>query len=533
MQDFIQQLREQLTRMWEQITLQQKILFVAIPVLLLFIMGVSVYYVSQPDYQVLVSSTDGARLSEIKTYLDAQTVEYQISDDGQSILVDQSVLNTVALDMAGQGLIGFDSGPGFELFDEVRLGMTDRQFDAQMIRILQNRLAEAIVNGARIESANVTINMGRSSLFARDQIEPTAAVKVISRRDLDSVEVKGIQNLVAAGVAGLDPKRVKVLDRNNTLLSEDSEVEPGVREASRQLQVQMTVENYIRQKLEEQLAVMVGPDNYMVTVNATLDWEKQQSEEINIENNTPAPLSEKSYNEESTSVGIAGPPGVAANVQDEGIGAESEKTGTTIEETITNYQYPWSKVLKQKSEGAISNLTVSISIDYEEKEDGTFGARDKAVIDNWRQALRTAAGLTATADPNEPVTFYINETPFDRSLEQELAREEMWATIGAAVQTLLPLILLLAVGYLAYLFFQRAFAPPEIDEDELEEEVPIEPVTETRELSLQQLGLAEFGDIANLPAEEQRRIKMQEHVVNYAAEKPEEVAAIIKAWLNS
>ena len=87
------------------------------------------------------------------------------------------------------------------------------------------------------------------------------------------------------------------------------------------------------------------------------------------------------------------------------------------------------------------------------------------------------------------------------------------------------------IGVLAYLFFQKAFAPKPIEEGEAEE-VPIEPVTEPRELSLAQLGLAEFGDITSLPAEEQRRLKMQEHVISYAQEKPEEVAAIIKAWLS-
>nr|HQH73762.1 hypothetical protein [bacterium] len=59
------------------------------------------------------------------------------------------------------------------------------------------------------------------------------------------------------------------------------------------------------------------------------------------------------------------------------------------------------------------------------------------------------------------------------------------------------------------------------------------PVSEAKELSLSQLGLSEFGDIASLPAEEQRRLKMQEHVIHYAAEKPDEVAAIIKAWLSA
>ncbi len=533
MQDFIQQLQDQLTRLWEQISLQQKILFVAIPVLLLATMGVAVYYVSQPQYVQLLQTNDSAQLAEITTYLDAQNIGYTIGADGQSILVDEEIKNITAIGLAGQGLIGYDAGPGFELFDQVQLGMTDRMFDAQYRRVLQNTLAKAIAEGGRIDSVKVNINPGRTALFKSDKVAPSASVKIISRSEIDSQQVKGIQNFIAAAVTGLQPGQVVVTDKNNRTLSEDNNVEPGVKEASRQLQVQMAVENEVRQKLTQRLEKIVGPDNYDISVTAFLDWEKQSSQEILIDAETQAAISEKSYNEESKTKGISGPPGVGSNVQDEGIGAESEETGTTIEETITNYNYPWSKVIKEKSQGKIQELYVSITVDYIEDENGEMVPRDPALMTNWEQSLRAAAGLGPSPLPGEPITFVLNDSPFDRSMEQMQAREEFWQMLGNIFRTLLPLVLLLAVGYLAYLFFQRAFAPPEVEQDELEEEVPIEPVTETRELSLQQLGLAEFGDIANLPAEEQRRIKMQEHVINYAAEKPEEVAAIIKAWLNS
>ncbi|MBI1389410.1 MAG: flagellar M-ring protein FliF [bacterium] len=533
MNEFIQQLREQLARMWEQLSIQQKVIFVAIPVLLIITMGISVYYVSRPKLVTLLSSSDAGQLSEVTQYLDSKNVQYKLSDDGRSILVDSEVKSKTAIDLAGQGLIGFDAGAGFELFDKVNLGMTDKQFDVQYRRVIQNMMAETIVEGARIDRATVTINPGRQGLFERDKIDPSASVKVVARRDLDPEEVKGIQNLVAASWPGLKPRSVTVSDSRNRTISEETDVEPGVAEASRQFQVQATVENYIKNKLEAQLMNYVGPDSYEVTVNAVLDWEQEKQKKIEIENQSPAPISEKTYTESTKQQGIAGPPGVSSNVQDTGIGAETQTTGTDIEETITNTNYPWSETLREKSQGAIQELKVLISIDQVEQADGTYADRDPAVITQWEEGLRLAAGLPATPQPGEPISLRIVQVPFDRSLEQAMSRQQFWESMGAGFRTVLPLLLLLAVGYLAYLFFQRAFAPAEIEEEEMEEEVPIEPVTEARELTLQQLGLAEFGDIANLPAEEQRRLKMQEHVINYAAEKPEEVAAIIKAWLAS
>ena len=78
------------------------------------------------------------------------------------------------------------------------------------------------------------------------------------------------------------------------------------------------------------------------------------------------------------------------------------------------------------------------------------------------------------------------------------------------------------------------FRPKRVTEDEgaREELEPIEPVVSTREMTLAELGISQFGDISALPPEQQRRLKMEEHVRNYGMTNPEEVAAIIRSWLS-
>lgn len=534
MQELFQQIREQVTRAWETLNIQQKILFVSIPVALLVILSIAVYYVSRPNYVSLITTEDQAHLERVRQFLDAQGYKYEVTPAGTGIRVDDRVKARVGLELAGQGLLGFDAGVGFELFDEIRLGMTDRQFDLQSRRATENTLARYVVEGSqRITFARVNINPGRSALFSRDQIEPSASVKVGYRGELSREEVQGIQRFVAAAVVGLRREAVEVMDQNMRPLTEDSAVEPGVAMATKQMELRLAVENDIRRKLEDKLRPIVGPENYNVIVTANLDWERRHREEIGIEIDSPAPISTRNYEESSTARGIAGAPGVASNVQDTGIGADTEITGTEIEEELINYQYPWSKTIIEKSQGMIEDLFVAVTINYiRDPATGDRVPRSADVIQDWERNLRLAAGLPDVDPPGSPVSFDLLQAPFDESLQQEIARQQFWETVTGIVQTVLPLILLLAVGYLAYLFFQRAFAPPEIEEEDLEE-APIEPVTDAKELTLSQLGLAEFGDIASLPAEEQRRLKMQEHVINYAQEKPEEVAAIIRAWLAS
>ncbi len=533
MGEFFQKLREQITRIWESLPMQQKIILVAAPSILLIAMIVAVYIVSRPQMVPLLTTPDEIQRNQAVTYLETQNINYQL--EGNTILVESNVKSRVALQLAGEGIIGFSPGDGYELFDEVRLGMTKRMFDINYRRAKQNQLAKIIEDGARnLEGAYVELNIPEKALFKEDEIEPSATVKVVVRGSVSNKEVEGIQRLVAFAVEGLRPERVIVLDNNNKPLSKDSEEEPGVAKAKKHLEIENTIEQKIKRDLEQHLGRLVGPDKYVVTVNLKCDWEKKNIKNVHIDGELSTPVSTKVYEETTEEQGIAGEPGVTANVQDTGIGAEPGTSQTDITEEITNYTHPWFETLIDEEQGELQELSVTVLVDYEEDEEGNPVERDQQEITVFENLLRNAASLPsiAQAGPDSKYLFEIEQFPFDRTYAEKLAREQFWNNIMTIVRSLIPLILLFALGYFAYVFFQRAFRPPEVEEEELEEEVPIEPVTEAKELTLAQLGLSEFGDIASLPAEEQRRLKMQEHVINYAAEKPEEVAAIIKAWLS-
>lgn len=532
MNEFIQQLREQLNRVWGQLNAQQKVLLLAAPAVLLVTLAVAVYIAGQPQMVNLVSSSDTAQLGQIRRFLDTQNIPYELPDPN-TILVDRSVLPRAQMELAIEGLVGYDSGPGFELFDQTRFGMTDRMFDLNERRALQSTLSQALVRGNnRISEANVILEIPEESLFQRDQAEPSASVKIIARGSLPQESVEGIQRFIAASVAKLSPENVVVMDQNNKLLSADSELEPGVQKVYKQMQVQQAIEDKTRRDVVAFLEKKVGPGNYEVTVNARLDWEKRTMEKTQIDAENPAPASTKLYDEKTETRGIAGPPGVTANVQDTGIGPDGDISTTQITEEITNNQYSWWRTMIDEEQGEVREIAVGVMVNHHENEEGEMIAWTPEELTELERLLRVAAGLNPQPNPAEPHKFEVQSHRFDTSFQDQMARDQMIASIMSIVRSIIPLLLLFALGYFAYVFFQRAFAPPEAEE-EGDEEIPIEPVSEAKELTLSQLGLAEFGDIASLPAEEQRRIKMQEHVINYAAEKPEEVASIIKAWLSS
>ncbi len=531
MPEFMQQIKEQVSRVWQTLSVQQKTMFIAAPVVLLVALGVATYLASRPRLTSLVTSQDSAQLAQIITYLDNNGIYYE-TPSANKILVNATDKPKVVMQLAGQDLIGPSMGAGFELFDQTKFGMTDRQFAMQAKRALQNELSMMIVKGAdQITDANVIIQVPPKRMFKSDQTESSASVKLVMRGSLSDEQVRGIQNLVAAAVGNLKPRMVIVLNSRNEPLSEDSDVQSNVAKMTKQLEVKQRVENDLYSKLVSVLEEIVGPDNYRVVVNSTLDWEEKVIQNVHYDANSPAQVSGKEYSEENTTPSIAGPPGVDSNVQDTGIGAEGGVTGSSIEETISNFVFPWFDTHIKEEVGEIKKIAVSIFLNYVEDANGVMVEIDPVKTDLLKRGLRAAVGLAEMATPIETDVFTLTSYEFDTSVESKLFKQQLWQNVTTAVRSLIPMILLFALGYFAYIFFQRAFAPEDIEEEE-EEEIPIEPVTEAKKLTLSQLGLAEFGDVASLPAEEQRRLKMQEHVINYAAEKPEEVAAIIKAWLN-
>ncbi|HQO36510.1 MAG TPA: hypothetical protein PLG59_17740, partial [bacterium] len=132
MGEFFGQLQEQLSRVWGNLNAQQKIMFISAPTVLILALVIAVYVASRPDFVLLVSVPSGEekRLDEIAASLDASDVKFELRG-GNSIYVPRAQRDRVRLTLAGEDLLGAAGGPGLELFDTTRLGMTDRIFEVQ------------------------------------------------------------------------------------------------------------------------------------------------------------------------------------------------------------------------------------------------------------------------------------------------------------------------------------------------------------------------------------------------------------------
>ena len=273
MGDYLNTIREQVGRVWENLSIQNRILFVAAPSLVLIMLLVTIFMVSQPTMVTLVESSDMAYLADIRTYLQSGNFEFDISEDGRTITVSSKDRPNIRMSLAQEGLAGAAEGPGYTLFDTTRLGMTDRIFSIQQKRAIEDELARTIRIGTKYEGVRVSISMPQTTLFKEDEVAPTASVKINSRRAPSQKEVIGIQQIVANAVPNLDPENVVVLDSSNTpLAGAQGEKNELIAEASTHIDVQRRLENDVLQKLNTALAKYLGPDDYKVILNLELDW---------------------------------------------------------------------------------------------------------------------------------------------------------------------------------------------------------------------------------------------------------------------
>ena len=93
-----------------------------------------------PSYATLVSGVDPADTGKMTAALDEQGIAYELQNNGTAIGVEKAQVPQARIALAETGLAGGDK-PGFELFDEQKLGASDFQQQVTYQRALEGEIA--------------------------------------------------------------------------------------------------------------------------------------------------------------------------------------------------------------------------------------------------------------------------------------------------------------------------------------------------------------------------------------------------------
>src|SRR6201988_1538400 len=185
---------------------------------------VIMHFASAPSYSTLLTGLDPAQTGKIESTLSAKGIGYQIQNGGTALAVTSSQTSQARIALATAGLLGTHD-PGMSLFDSQQLGASSFQQQVTYQRALEGQLEQTIEGIQGVTSAQVQLVLPnpQDQLFSDSTQSSSAAVLLSNSATLDPNSVKGIAQLVASSVPGLQLNKVTITDSSGTPLWPNSD----------------------------------------------------------------------------------------------------------------------------------------------------------------------------------------------------------------------------------------------------------------------------------------------------------------------
>jgi flagellar M-ring protein FliF len=233
------------------------------------------YRTMHVDYDVLFTQLSESDAGTIVAELKRQKVPYRLAGDGTTIEVPSLQVHETRLRLMSGGL-PLSGAVGFEIFDKQGLGATEQSQRVSYQRALQGELARTIGTIEGVRQARVHLVLPESTLFRRDRQDARAAVTLAMNHGvaLGREQILGVQRLVAASVAGLDPGKVIVTDQRGITLSGPDSLGGDASLSERRLVMKRDIEEYITRKVARLLDSTYGPGQALVSVDVLLNFDE-------------------------------------------------------------------------------------------------------------------------------------------------------------------------------------------------------------------------------------------------------------------
>lgn len=345
---------------------------------------------STPGYTTIVSGLNPADTGKMTAALDEKGVAYELQNNGTALAVEKRDTAAARIALAESGGVGAGAvQPGFELFDKQKMGSSQMQQQVTYQRAIEGELARTIgqIQGVSGATVQLVLPDENDALLNEDAPEATAAVLLTGSTDPDASAVQGIARLVASSVKSLKPNKVTITDGAGRLLWPSGEGGAGggaqLAKQSAALKYQRTMES----SLTSVLAQTVGADMARVRVNADIDADQAQEEQLRYGKRSVA-LKESTEDEtmDGSAGGAGGTAGAAGNVP----GYASAGTGgggdSKYEKTSGDREYGVDKTVTRRTiaAGGVTRQSVAVMV-----SDAVPAAQIPAI----EKAISAAAGI--------------------------------------------------------------------------------------------------------------------------------------------
>jgi len=497
MNELLQRIRERLAQVNARLTAVQKVTIAIVAVLLIGAISTLAWLGTRTEYTVLYSDLKQEDAGRIADKLKEEKVDYKVEKNGTTILVPLERADDLRIMLAADGPI--DGNLGYRLLDRGdTFGMPEEILKVNRQRALEGELARSIESLEEVKSARVHLAMAEQELFVEDQKQSTASVVVslIPGATLRPKQVKGIVNLVAGAVTGLDPDNVTIVSETGKVMRPTNEEQLG--EMQRNVEYQRNIERELEQKATEVLEKAVGRGKAVVRVRARMDFTKEQRTEELYDPKQQVARSEENLTEsrQNGADRVGGPAGADANDPNvaQGVIRVGDASNSNREKQTVNYEI--SKVTKQVlvPDMKLARVSVAVLVDgvYKPVAAGADGAAKPegaeakgengepalAYSARSKEELETIKSLVASAvelDAGRGDQIEVASMQFQDDTQEEVAvikAVERQALIDKAVKYGLILLVFLLLVFVVFRPVVRwlTAAPPSVETTEIVEE---------------------------------------------------------------
>ena len=198
------ELLKPLMERWNKLSGTKKSISVVMAIAILLAAVFFVQWLTKVEYAPLMTNLDPKNASAVVEKLKELGIDYKLENQGTTIGVPKDKVYETMIQLAGAGILN-DTGVGFEIFDQQKLGATDFDNNINLLRAMQEELRRTIVAFEEIERARVHLVLPKDSLFIEEE-QPASAAITIELKPLAKLkpeQVKGIIDLVSSSVPNL------------------------------------------------------------------------------------------------------------------------------------------------------------------------------------------------------------------------------------------------------------------------------------------------------------------------------------------
>ena len=321
---------------------------------------------AKKDYVPLFNSVSPDQLPLILSNLNGKNISFKMEDNNRTILVPRELLpatQMAIMEELGSSKVG---SMGLELFEKQDFGVTSYAQRIQYQRAIQGELMRSINTLSAIRQSKVLLAMPSKKTFLEEGADPSASVVVELQpgKTLSKDQVRGITNLVASAVEGMDPLKVTVVDDRGKVLSKNSGAATSL--TSDLLELKKQTESELEERIESILSRVVGSGRVIARVDATLSARSISSVEETVDPDSTAVQSQVSEEEslDGNRTNPAGIPGARANLpgaQDQGQVGFNQNVRKELK--TTNFAVPKTVRQIKKAAGDLERISVAVLVD--------------------------------------------------------------------------------------------------------------------------------------------------------------------------